>query len=400
MTSFPSLASPEVATVLEAIRIRLERAGADKRGRMVLPDGITPRARSILSDLVDCPVRRSIDLETLETKLAKLGVGADLPGALAALGHPLSAEPARRRAARQQASEARQAARSEVVTWGAPWGEEWISSVVGRGVLAGLDPEGSRRLVRATRQVVERIQATADGPDQACRVDLAADLLGDAHALDWGTRESQAVTRALAILFGGNGREAWERAGVNLDRVSAPVLSWGLTSSASRLLNEASELGVPLHLSLLALRRYPVVVAPGTDILVTENPRMVEAACERRTPYPVVALNGNPSTAARLLLDQLLSSGAVLRYHGDFDSAGIRICASMYRLGLRPWLMDSAAYLAAVGEAESRGASLPVDSHRSPPTPWDTTLQELFDQRRLVVHEERLIPSVLVAEGP
>lgn len=400
MSSFPSLASPEVAPVLDAIRARLERGGADKRGRMVLPDGVSPRACSILSDLVDRPVRRTIDLEALEMKLAKLGVGPDLPSALAELGHPLSEEPARRRAARWQATEAREAARAEVDSWGMDWGEEWISSIVSRGILAGLDPGASRRLVRASRRIVERVQATLEGPNQASRVDLAADLLGDAHALDWGTRESQAVTRALAILFGGDGRDAWERAGVNLDRVSAPVLSWGLTSSAGRLLSEALALGIPLHLSLLSLRRYPVAVAPGTDILVTENPRMVEAACERGTPYPVVALNGNPSSAARLLLDQLLSSGAVLRYHGDFDSAGIRICATMHRLGLVPWLMDSAAYLHAIAEAESSGAPLPVDQHRSPPTPWDPTLQEVFDQRRLIVHEERLIHSVLIAESP
>lgn len=400
MTSFPSLAAPDVAVVFDAVRARLERAGADKRGRMVLPDGVSPRARSILSDLVDRPVRRSIDLGALEAKLAKLGVGADLPGALAELGHPLSEEPARRRAARLQAVEARRAARSEVDSWGASWGEEWMSSIVTRGVLAGLDPEASRRLVRATRRVVERVQASSEGSDQASRVDLAAELLGDSHALDWGTRESQAVTRALGILFGGDGRDAWERAGVNLDRVSAPVLCWGLRPVAGRLLGEALELGVPLHLSVLYLRRYPVVLASGTDVLVTENPRMVEAACERGTPYPVIALNGNPSSAARLLVDQLLAGGALLRYHGDFDAAGLRICASMHRLGLVPWLMDAAAYLEAVEEAESSGAPLPVDPHRSGPTPWDPTLREAFDRRRLIVHEERLIHSVLTAQSP
>jgi uncharacterized protein (TIGR02679 family) len=139
------------------------------------------------------------------------------------------------------------------------------------------------------------------------------------------------------------------------------------------------------------------VVKAESDILVTENPRMVEAACERRTPYPVVALNGNPSGAARLLISQLLRSEAALRYHGDFDAAGLRICARMHRLGLMPWRMDRTSYLDALADAEVQGAALPVDGHRSPPTLWDPNLQPAFDQHRRIVHEERLIGSVLVS---
>ena len=122
---------------------------------------------------------------------------------------------------------------------------------------------------------------------------------------------------------------------------------------------------------------------------------MVEAACERRTSYPVVALNGNPSAAARLLLEQLLHSSASLRYHGDFDAAGLRICARMYSLGLVPWHMDRSSYLDAIDEADAHRAELPVDTYRSPPTPWDPPLQQAFDQYRRVVHEERLISSLL-----
>ncbi len=146
---------------------------------------------------------------------------------------------------------------------------------------------------------------------------------------------------------------------------------------------------------MLALRRHPIVVESGCDVLVTENPRMVEAACDRRTCYPVIALNGNPSSAALLLVDQLLHSGARLRYHGDFDAPGLQICARMHRLGLEPWRMDCTAYLEALAEAELQGAALPTDGRASPPTPWDRELQEAFDSHRLVVHEERLIQSLL-----
>lgn len=251
--------------------------------------------------------------------------------------------------------------------------------------------------------MLARITAAAEGSDagdRPSRVDLAATVLGDSHALDCGSRTSTAITRALALLYGGSGREGpWTRAGVNLDRVSAPVLAWGLVVDRSEpladLLHAAIDLGVPIHLSQLALRRHPVQVAAGVDILVTENPRLVEAACEHRTDYPVVALNGNPSGAARLLVAQLLRSGAALRYHGDFDSVGLRICARMHRLGLVPWHMGTRDYLDAVHAAELDGSTLPVDQHRAPPTPWDAELQAAFDGCRRVVHEERLIAELL-----
>lgn len=399
MNQFPSLTSKDLEPVLEAVRARLERYGENWRGRMRLPDGVTPRGRAILGTLVDRPVSRWVDLEMVERKLAELGVGADLPSALEGLGYPVAEEPARRRAVRRRSGQARRAARAEVSSWDLPWGHEWIESVVRSGILAGLGVEEAVGLVKAAREVVVRAVAATDVPGGPSRVDLAAELLGDSHALDWGTRHSRAVTRAFSVLFGGEGRDAWERAGVNLDRVSAPVLIWGLTSLGHRglgpLLAETLALEVPAHLSLLAVRRYPVVVREGLDVLVTENPRMVEAASERKTPFPVVALNGNPSSAARLLIDQLLHCGARLRYHGDFDSAGLQICGRMHRLSLRPWRMDSGDYLDALQTAESQGARLPIDTRRAPPTPWDPELQRVFDERRCVVHEERLINSLL-----
>jgi uncharacterized protein (TIGR02679 family) len=109
----------------------------------------------------------------------------------------------------------------------------------------------------------------------------------------------------------------------------------------------------------------------------------------------VVALNGNPSGAAQLLLTQLRSSGAALRYHGDFDSAGLRICARMHRLALVAWRMGVSDYLDALATAKAQGAELPSDSHRAPPTPWDPALQAELDKRRRIVHEERLLPDLL-----
>ena len=61
------------------------------------------------------------------------------------------------------------------------------------------------------------------------RVDLAASVLGSAHALDRGTRVEAATTRALAHVAGrADARTLWEQAGVHLDLTSGPVLTWNL----------------------------------------------------------------------------------------------------------------------------------------------------------------------------
>jgi len=157
----------------------------------------------------------------------------------------------------------------------------------------------------------------------------------------------------------------------------------------------ATALGLPVHLTQFALRCHPVEVPRGTDILVVENPRVVEAAAQLGVATAVVATNGNPSGAVRLLVDQLLTAGASLRYHGDMDAAGLAICGRMAALGLAPWRMGTADYHAALAAAGADGVELPVDPAAAPPTPWDPALQATFDQHRLVVHEERLLPVLL-----
>ena len=89
--------------------------------------------------------------------------------------------------------------------------------------------------------------------------------------------------------------------------------------------------------------------------------------------------NGNPSVAAALLIKQLVTAGARVRYHGDFDAAGLVICARLAALGAIPWRMTVHHYRAALVEAEHEGVSLPLDPTAAPPTPWDPPLQQAFD---------------------
>lgn len=398
----PSLAADEMAPVWEAVRRRLERYGLDNRGRVRFPD-VPANARLTVQALTGRRAATVIDLGALEQALRRLGVGRDLPSALAALGHPVSTEAAERRVERQAATAARDAARAEAATWAEPWAAEWIDGLIRAGGLRGLDVAGAVALVRSVRAVLDALDAPdrLARPDGLSRIDLAARLLGSSHALDTGTRLEAATTRALeARRNPADPRELWEQAGAHLDLTSGPALTWRLPlqvdAPLAALADQATALGVPLHVTQFALRRHPVTAAAGADVLVVENPRVVEAAAQMDVATAVVATNGNPSGAVRLLLDQLAVSGARLRYHGDFDAAGLAICGRMAKVGLVPWRMTAADYESALGAARAGGVMLPGDPTSAPPTPWDPALQATFERHHLVVHEERLLPELLL----
>lgn len=152
---------------------------------------------------------------------------------------------------------------------------------------------------------------------------------------------------------------------------------------------------LPLHLSLMALQRFPVDVARGTPGLVVENPRLVEAAAERALGACVIATNGNPSTAVVTLLEQLRLAGAALRCHADFDAPGIGICRRLHESGCTPWMMGERDYLAAVRAAGEHGAQPLVDARSCGPTPWEPRLEGAFERRGVVVHEELVLNEVL-----
>jgi uncharacterized protein (TIGR02679 family) len=392
-----SLRSPELDPLWARVRTRLEARGRDRRGRLTLPP-LSSSSTLALKSLIGRQLGKTVDLAALEAGLARLRIGEDLPRALAALGYEISDEPARRRADRVERKEARSAARSLVSEWPEPWASEWIGEVIRAGILRGLGVSRARVFLQQVRAVLDCLEQDRRAP--ISRVDLAARVLGSAHALDDGTRIEAAVARALSFKLGpAVRRHLWAQAGVHLDLTSAPALSWRLPLTdgcgLARLSAAATDAGIPLHLSRFALEAHPAEVPRGSRILVVENPRVVEAAAQMRASTPVISTNGRPSSTVLLLLAQLHDAGAELRYHGDFDAAGLAICEGLMRAGLTPWRMNAADYLTALLAADAEGAVLPNDPQAPGPTPWDPTLQQIFDRERRIVHQERLLPGLI-----
>ncbi len=420
MTAF--LADPALSPLWRAVQEALDRNGLDWRGRLTLP-ALPPEGRRRLSVLAERPItvrRRSVRLTDLENGVVRV-TGRGLVPVLGELGYP----PAGRREAlvarRDETRERRRALNAAVRLYaehgdtadavpdgddpevdgrvGHSWIDDWRDAVWRDGLLAHRSPEEIHRLVGGVWQV---LGAARSGRS---RTELAARLFGDAHELDSTTRICALVTRAFVARDGpvDDEREAWERAGIPLDLVSSPVLSWGLPligeSGVAEACRAMTAAGLPLHLSMLALRTCPLRVPEGTALLVVENPRLVEAAAERALPAAVLCANGNPTTAPVTAITQLRDCRARLRYHGDFDSPGLAIAGRAQRLGCTPFQMGADDYLAAVREATTAGVGLPVEAGRPPETPWCRELASVFDEHRAVVHEERVMDRVLDAHA-
>ena len=395
-----SLLDPGLAPLWAAVRRQLDRFGTRRRGTIARPP-LGPGSTLTLESLLGHRPNQRLDLVRLEETLVNLKIGDTLCGALTRLGHPPSEAAAQRRAARLRSQQARDALARAVASWEEPWAAGWSDEVVRTGLLRDLDRQAVERLVGNVRRLLDQLdQMQAPVVSQT---ELAAKLFGSAHALDEGTKEAAAVTQALRYRqreFHLERRALWEAAGILATRVSAPALTWSLPAIGESTLDEqirsASAGGLPVHISLLALQKYPVTVPRDSPVLVVENPRLVEAAAERRLPSCVVTSNGNPSTAVTTLLHHLRESAASIWYHGDFDASGIGICRRMYEDGATPWMMNASHYEAALERAEQAGIRLDHDPNDCGDTPWDPDLQAAFKRRgRRIVHEEFVLDSVL-----
>ena len=393
------LDDPTLQPIWSAVQARLDRNGLDWRGRLTLP-ALLPEGRRRLGVILERhvpPERRSVALAELAAGVERIS-GVCLVDTLDGLGH----RPAGRREltrARDEATQARRAALDAAVAAipaPAPWARPWAESAWTAGLFAGNPPVEVDAVVR---QVVDVLGWSDSGRS---RTEIAARILGNAHALDSDTRLAALVTRALRTIDGPDTERAvWERAGIPLDLVSMPVLTWGLPLTGNGALADATRVmtraRLPLHISIIAVRQELLAVHPGTPILVVENPRLVEAAAQIGLAAAVICTHGNPTTAPTEAIRALLNSGAILRYHGDFDGPGLAMAARAAQAGCAPFLMSADDYSGAVDAATIDGVILPADTGRVPETAWDPELAEVFAQRRLVVHEERVMDEVLAA---
>jgi uncharacterized protein (TIGR02679 family) len=276
-----------------------------------------------------------------------------------------------------------------------------------------------KRLARRNPDEAERLLARADTVMQQLpaagmtRAQLAADTLGNAHALDNGQSTATLVLSVLRLdersgaglredLEEGLGvhklseraRDIWARSGVLVNELARPVLFLNLPHPPHETIRWApGEPGyLPLRHLLRARPEWPVI---DTAIYVCENPNIVAIAADRLGLgcAPLVCTEGMPAAAQRTLLTQLAQAGARLHYHGDFDWPGIRIANFVMRTWqARPWRYGTSEYDSAVSTAPHTQRDL---SDAPVIASWDSTLTSAMQNRGLAIAEEAVARSLL-----
>lgn len=257
---------------------------------------------------------------------------------------------------------------------------------------------------------------------------LAAEVTGDAHALDWKNPLGRLFWWGLTAIFGqpvtglaeenpgeppdvydesGSQalliREGYRRGGVLADDLSSQVMLY-----APELFGVREERILTLRqVERLSWEKLGRMRCP--KVYMVENPsvfaELVDADAARRTGNPdddgfvIVCGNGQPTTAVTKLLDVLLGNrdGAALHYAGDLDPAGLSIAQNLqlrYPPAFRAWRMGLDTYL----RYARRGIPLSeAERSRLQDTRygWDETLAPAMVDHGVKLHQELWVGELL-----
>ncbi|MGW2052754.1 TIGR02679 family protein [Streptomyces sp. NPDC001840] len=391
---------PELAPLWRAVHDRLSS------GRPVSRVTLGPldlAGREALADLLGLDrlpeARTTVTLARLDAVLREAaGVGQDARAVVEAILGPVGDRAADRESGRAERAALWQWLDAHPVIAAQPALTPWTERMRRSGLLQGS--------VRGTRQfLTEALTVLAALPAHGEPLPVFATArLGDAHALDDGTRLATAVLHALATLYGveppastADRRSVWGLAGIADDALSTTVLTAGLRPTGkgpvALVLNAYADAGHATHVSLAQLRDPGELGLPTTDVHITENPSIVAVALRRFGPTcpALVCTAGWPNSAVVLLLRSLAAAGARLRYHGDFDGEGLRIASHVLAAtGARPWRMSAVDYL----DAYHRSPTGPPPG-RITDAPWDTRLATTLSEHGRAVLEEHMADVLL-----
>jgi len=393
---------PGYQRLLTAARRSLERTGGDLAGSVSVrnPDDVERKAIIGITGQY-----RPEGVSQLTVRLADLdaavreATGHGLAELLGRLGPPLRDRPAEK--------ERLESAREAIVRSGQKsflmsenWYAAWLAETARDGTLTRLANVGDGVQFG---QAVRVLEAVAGREEPVLLQTLAAEVTGDTHALDHGTALSTLVLRGLAARSGAgrpvtteDRREIWDACGVIVDDLASRVLVLNLPACGSGLgewLSGAAALGTPFYVTLQQLVALPVTVSAPV-VHVCENPAVLRRAAGvlEASSLPLICTEGRPSTAFHRLAAAVVSGGGELRYHGDFDWAGVSIAGSvMARHGATPWRFSTADYLAGT---RSEGDYVAL-SGVAQATPWDPELASAMARTGRAVYEESVADALI-----
>ncbi|PAQ06536.1 TIGR02679 family protein [Mesorhizobium temperatum] len=415
------LGGDDLASLRKRLRQRFERAPLEGAVDHIRVVGLSAEEHAALAALLGRAQRRSkslqIDVRRVDADLRRAGIATSLRDALERLdGSILHLAGARLR---------QQTLWSSVIDGCShPDLARLLLTPEGIGLvkrLARRDTVAAAELCRRAEEVLQHLPAKG-----ITRSQLAAGVLGDAHALDNGRGaaalvlavlrqtampapdaaapiadedgETERKSREDVVLEAAAGaeriRETWARAGVLVNELARPALFLNLPTNGTE--SDRLPLGEPAYASLRSLLRSPPRWdVAGRNVYVCENPNLLAIAADRWGAgcAPLVCTEGMPAAAQRCLLAQLALAGARLRYHGDFDWPGLRIGNQVMREhGAEPWRFGAADYIAAVRTAP--GLAHPLGGKVAEAS-WDGALAPAMREHCVAIAEEALAASLL-----
>lgn len=406
------LGGPGLAALRQRLRRRYELAETGAEPSAIHLSNLEPGEYSALCQLTGRPSRiarsMTLDIADLDGRLRAAGLARSLKDALERLDGTIVAKASLRKTLSTQWSALTASAAAE----GSPLLLAWLQNTTTSSPLLkrlGGHPARATQLLAAADRVLRRLPAQG-----VPRSQLAAETLGDAHALDagrpvatlvlsaWrlhkraGTSSADAATDETSGGAEERLREVWSSAGVLVNELARPALFLNLPSTADATRTWLP--GEPGYLSLRQLLRQPYTwQVAGRHVYVCENPNVVAIVADRlgADSAPLVCTDGMPAAAQRILLDQLTAAGACLHYHGDYDWPGIAIGNHVMRIWQAiPWRFGHGDYLEALATAPVRPRDLdPVGVEAL----WDGELRATMIAHGLAIAEEA-VASILLED--
>jgi uncharacterized protein (TIGR02679 family) len=402
------------ALLRKRLRRHFERAPLDAVVESFRIGKLTIEEHAALASLLGRPLRYAnslqVDVRLVDAAFQNAGIASSLRDALERLDGPITNLATTRLTLQTQWSDVLGAcANRELIGL--------LRAPAGIGLLKRLSrqsPLAAVQLCHRVEAVLQRLPASG-----ITRSQLAAEVLGDAHALDSGQPTATLVLavwrQVIAQTYANNDcvdieptedskmeldggaerdRDVWAKAGVLVNELARPALFLNLPIRDAEDRDQLP--GEPVYASLRSLLRSP----PPWDVAnrkvyVCENPNLVAIAADRwgSDCAPLVCTDGMPAAAQRCLLSQLAKARAQLCYHGDFDWPGIRIGNHVMREhGAQSWRFGAADYEAAVDGATGVGQTLTGKAARAL---WDEGLMAAMQRHRLSIAEEALAVSLL-----
>jgi uncharacterized protein (TIGR02679 family) len=405
------LGGNHLASLRKRLRRRFERAPLNRVVESFRIGDLTAPEHAALASLLGRPQHYAsslrIDVRQIDAAFRNSGVASSLRDALERLDGPIA----------NLASERFQSqTRWSVVIRGCnhPGLVGLLENPAGLGLLKRLakrEPSAASQLCRRAEAILQRLPANG-----ITRSQLAAEVLGDAHALDSGRATAtivmatcrQAIPRTYDDAMeenadeerqnGERDRDIWAKVGVLVNELARPALFLNLPTSETESYGRRP--GEPAYASLrVLLRSSPTWNVAGREVYVCENANLLSIAADRlgANCAPMVCTDGMPAAAQRCLLSQLTSTGARLQYHGDFDWPGVRIGNHVMREhGAKPWRFCADDYEAALRAASTIAEPL---AGKAADAVWDPRLTTVMQQHQVSIAEEGLAASLLADLG-